>query len=235
MKILSRLIAVGTLVVAAQATAALESIKIETTELPSMPPSLMLKGVTDGRVMVAIDVDADGKLTDFLVIGYSHQALVKPIVAALKEWCYQPARRDGVAVPAQIELTVSMAATGVVVSMSGTDLMDAYMERILDGDRLKYRTSRSHEIDRVPVRTNTVAPKYAADALKQGVRGTVQVHFYIDENGAARMPAVDRTDHPYLAEIAVAAVREWKFEPPTAKGQPVMVEASQQFNFGNGG
>ena len=69
--------------------------------------------------------------------------------------------------------------------------------------------------------------------MKQGVRGKVQVHFYIDENGAARMPAIDNSDHPYLSEIAVEAVRGWKFEAPTANGAPVLVEALQEFNFGD--
>lgn len=233
MKTLTGLISICALVVATQATAALESIRIETTVLPQMPPSLLIRGVTEGRVVVAIDIDAEGKLTDQLVVGYTHEQLVKPIVAALKEWQYQPARRDGVPVPAQVELTVTMSATGLVVSYTGVEMMDAYFDRML-GDPMKYRLSSPKEIDRVPVRTNTVSPKYAEEALKQGVRGKVQVHFYIDENGTARMPAVDHTDHPYLAEIAVAAVREWKFEPPTTKGHPVMVAASQEFSFGEG-
>jgi TonB family protein len=231
MKTLTSLIVLCSLAVAAQATAALEPIRIETTALPQMPFALLQRGVTEGRVVVAIDINAEGKLTDHLVVGYTHQPLVKPIIAALKEWQYQPARRDGAPVPAQIEVTVSMTATGVVVSQTGTDMVETYMERML-GDHLKYRASRPNEIDRVPARLNHVAPKYAQEALKQGVRGKVQVHFYIDENGVARMPAIDRTDHPYLAEIAVAAVREWKFEPPTAKGNPVLVAVSQEFKFG---
>jgi TonB family protein len=233
MKNLTSLIALCTLVVATQATAAIESISVKTTTLPQMPFSLLERGVIEGRVVVAVDINAEGKLTDHLVIGYTHAPLVKPIVEALTEWQYQPARRDGVPVPAQVELTVTMSATGVVVSQTGMEMVETFMERVL-GDHLKYRTSRPDEIDRVPVRTNTVAPKYAEAALKQGVRGKVQVHFYIDENGAARMPAVDNSDHPYLAEIAVAAVREWKFEPPTAKGNPVLVAVSQEFLFGDG-
>jgi len=235
MKILINLIAVCALAIAPQAIAALDSIRVDTsTAQPQMPLPLLTHGVTEGRVVVVVDVNAEGKMTDHLIVGYTHEQLVKPIVEALKEWQYQPARRDGVPVPAQIELTVNLSATGVVVSMTSSDVVDAYLERIM-GDRLKYRPSHPNEIDRVPVRTNTVAPKYAEQALKEGVRGKVQVHFYIDENGVARMPAIDRTDHPYLAEIAVAAVREWKFEPPTAKGHPVMVEASQEFDFGKGG
>jgi len=57
------------------------------------------------------------------------------------------------------------------------------------------------------------------------------VYFYIDEKGAVRMPAVDASANPYLSDIAVAAVREWRFEPPTSRGKPVLIAASQEFNF----
>lgn len=233
MKILSSLIALSVLAVATQATAALESIRVSATDQPKMPFLLLQRGVTEGRVILAIDISAEGKLTDHLVVGYTHEPLVRPIIEAIKVWQYQPARRDGVAIPAQLELTVTMSATGVVVSHTGMEIVETMMERML-GDRLKYRPSRLNEIDRVPARLNNISPKYAEEALKKGVRGKVQVHFYIDENGIARMPAVDNSDHPYLAEIAVEAVREWKFEPPTSKGNPVLVEASQEFRFGDG-
>ncbi len=230
---LTSLIALCALAAATQATAALESIRVETTHMPQMPVSLLQRGVTEGRVVVAIDINAEGKLADYLVVGYTHEPLVNPIIDALKEWRYQPARRDGVPVPAQIELTVTMSAVGLVVSHTGEEMVETFLDRLM-GDQLKYRPSHPGEIDRVPVLTRSVAPRYAEAALKQGVRGKVQVHFYIDENGAARMPAIDHADDPYLAAIAVAAVREWKFEPPTARGQPVMVEASQEFKFGEG-
>ena len=61
--------------------------------------------------------------------------------------------------------------------------------------------------------------------------GRVQVHFFIDETGAVRMPSVEAPAHPYLAETAVNAVREWKFEPATRRGRPVLIAASQQFDF----
>jgi len=52
---------------------------------------------------------------------------------------------------------------------------------------------------------------------------------------AVRLPAVTNPDvSPYLAEKAVEAVREWKFEPPLSHGAPALVAASEEFSFGNG-
>jgi TonB family protein len=64
------------------------------------------------------------------------------------------------------------------------------------------------------------------------VHGTVIVDFFIDENGKLRMPAIQRADHDELASLAVAAMLQWKFEPPTRQGVPVLVRAKQVFHFG---
>ena len=72
------------------------------------------------------------------------------------------------------------------------------------------------------------------EAEQKGVSGRVKVHFYIDEQGAVRMPAVPADAQPYLATVAIKALREWKFQPPTSRGRPVLVAAAQEFAFGAG-
>jgi TonB family protein len=60
----------------------------------------------------------------------------------------------------------------------------------------------------------------------------VTVEFYIDEQGRVRMAAVPReaADDIYSA-AAVAAVEQWRFEPPLRKGKPVLVLVEQLFRF----
>jgi TonB family protein len=61
---------------------------------------------------------------------------------------------------------------------------------------------------------------------------SVTVEFYIDEQGNVRMAAVPRTSAgDAYAAAAVAAVEQWRFEPPLRRGQPVLVLAQQEFNF----
>ena len=58
--------------------------------------------------------------------------------------------------------------------------------------------------------------------------------FLIDEEGRVRLPAVSRATNEAneeLAAAAVTAVTQWRFEPPTAKGKPVLVRAQQDFAF----
>lgn len=205
-------------------------LKIDVTAKPQLSPVMLMDGITEGLVVFAIDVDETGKLTDWLVLGYSHPALVDPCLQALKGWKITPARRNGQPVPVQTELTVNFSAEGVVISRTAATDVEAYMQRLFGIRRQTRRLAGTP--DATPVRVTTVAPQYAKEAEQKGVRGKVQVHFYIDENGAVRMPAVEESPDPYLSEIAIAAVREWRFAPPTARGEPVMVAARQEFNFG---
>ena len=84
------------------------------------------------------------------------------------------------------------------------------------------------DFDRIPVPLHTVTPAYPKELAAQG---DVTVEFYIDEQGAVRMPSVIGGPPRLLAELAVDSVRQWKFEPPTSKGRPVLVCVRQVFRF----
>lgn len=210
---------------------AVESLKIAPTQAPSYSPAMQMEGVTQGQVVFAIDVDEKGQLTDLLVLGYTHRGLVEPCRAALRSWKITPAKIDGVPVPAQTELTINFSAEGVVISSSPMVMLEQ-RARDLFGTRMETQLKGASELDRIPARVTTVEPSYAKQAEADGVRGKVQVSFYIDSTGNVRMPTVEPNTHPYLAQMAVAAVKDWKFEPPTARGKPVLIAARQEFDFG---
>ena len=229
LKCISALILLGAPVVP-HLQAATEPFTIETTVLPRISPVMLMEGVTEGKIVFAIDLDEQGRLIDWLVLGYTHPALVRTCVNALLDWKFQPARVDGVPVPIQTELTINLKAEGVVINRSSEVPIDDYLRRII-GARMLSKQRSARELDAVPSWVTKTAPKYAKDAEKQGVRGNVKVHFYIDENGEVRMPSVDGEAHPYLAAEAIAAVRGWRFTPPTANGKPATVAALQEFRF----
>jgi TonB family protein len=196
-----------------------------------MPAVLRHNGLREGRVILAVDVSADGRLTDWLVIAASHKELVRPTVEVLKEWRFRPARLDGQPISARQELTINFYTTGAVVSRTSTELVADLFEQVA-GRRYDYEMCPAREVDGPLTAVNRVSPEYARDALKLGVSGKVRVHFYVDEQGNVRLPAVPTETHPYLSTVAVEAMRGWKFMPPTRHGQPVLVAAVQEFNFG---
>ena len=211
-------------------SAQFETFKIQITVEPQLSPVMHMQGVTEGKLVLALDISAEGRITDWLVLGTTHPALVTPCVDALKRWEITPAKLNGEPVPVQTELTINYRAEGVVISRPAVlDVAQHLGQRF--GYKLVPNGRSLRELESRPTPITTVAPEYAIEAEKDGVRGAVRIHFYIDETGAVRMPSVSGDAHPYLAQQAVQALRTWRFEPAKADGQPVMVAALQEFNF----
>jgi TonB family protein len=222
------------LVAAAPVFAAFESARIAPgSALPQYPSSLTLAGITKGYAVVAVSIDTEGKVQDSLVLAYTQPQLARASLAAVNDWVFIPARLDGAAVPVRTELRFDFTVEGAVISSNLTNhfFFDNF-DHLGDGAPA-YRPSRVAELDQLPVRVAGDSPRYDTKAAKAGVRGRVEVHFYIDEQGGVRLPAVSAGTDYYLMEQAVAAVRHWRFAPPTSHGRPVLIAAAQEFDFGD--
>ncbi|HUL54564.1 MAG TPA: energy transducer TonB [Opitutaceae bacterium] len=211
-----------------------QSVQIKQTVEPVFPPHLLQIGVTQGMVRVAINTDAEGKLVEMLVVGYTRPEFADSAVAAIKQWQFGPARLRGEAVGTTVEMFFQFEARGVVVSTCNFN--DVVEKRVADimGIHYVYQPCSLAELDRIPTPIVAIKPQYPVELAEKGVKGSVTVEFYIDETGAIRVPAVSVKDDSQLSALAVIALRQWKFEPPTRNGRPVLVRASQLFNFGPG-
>jgi TonB family protein len=211
-----------------------QSLQIDQTVEPVFPMHLIQIGVTEGMVRVAINTDAQGKLVEWLVVGYSRPEFADSAMAAIKQWKFGPARLRGEAVGTTVEIFLQFEAKGVVVSTcTFNEIVEERVARII-GIHYVYKPCSLAELDRIPTPIVAVKPLYPAELAEKGVKGSVTVEFYIDETGTIRVPAVSANDDSQLCALAVAALRQWKFEPPTRNGRPVLLKASQLFNFGPG-
>lgn len=205
-------------------------IAINQTDVLVYPFSMMLSGIFSGEARVVISVDAAGQLSDTLVVGYTNAAFAEAAVGALKRWTFEPARAHGVARAsrAHVLFTFKNDMSAMVQSLPG--MADANALRSA-GERYVYRACQLRDLDRIPIPAQVVAPAPSKGGLRGGKR-TVTVEFYIDEEGRVRVPAIgrDEADDTYAA-AAVAAVEQWRFEPPVRKGRPVLVLARQDFTF----
>ena len=67
-------------------------------------------------------------------------------------------------------------------------------------------------------------PVYPPDLKQQGVTGRVIVQSVISKDGSVLSPRVVNTDvHPALAQAALDAVKQWRYEPSLLNGEPVEV------------
>jgi len=74
----------------------------------------------------------------------------------------------------------------------------------------------------VPKKTKHVQPTYPQEALTQGVRGIVILDIVVDAQGKIESTGVVRSV-PGLDEAAIAAARQWEYEPTRVNGKPVRV------------
>ena len=197
---------------------------------PVFPRNLLELGVTEGEARVVISIDTTGEVVDHLVVGYTHPDLAQAAVAAIKRWQFEPPVWHGQPVSVQREMRFNFEGRGVVVTMDVSSYV-AMRTMSMFAENYVYRPVTMQEIDRIPTPLSTPAPLYPL-SLYEANRGAVAtVEFYIDESGNVRMPSVVESEDMDAATSAIATVRDWKFEPPTRNGKPVMVKVQQTFRF----
>jgi TonB family protein len=73
-------------------------------------------------------------------------------------------------------------------------------------------------------------PEYPPEAAAQGLRGIVIVELIIDEKGKVESAQIVRSV-PGFDEAALAAAREWEYEPTRVDGHPVKVHLTVPITF----
>jgi len=74
----------------------------------------------------------------------------------------------------------------------------------------------------VPIPGQTPAPEYPPAAMRNGAQGTVLVRVEVGADGVpTAVDVAQRSGSRDLDRAAVAAVRQWRFQPAQRNGQPV--------------
>jgi protein TonB len=80
------------------------------------------------------------------------------------------------------------------------------------------------------LKTHTVDPKYPREARDKGIEGDVILQATIDTKGnIASLKAVKGDS--ILADVAIEAVKQWKYKPYLLNGEPVEVETTILIKF----
>jgi TonB family protein len=82
-----------------------------------------------------------------------------------------------------------------------------------------------------PLLLQKTEPVYSEEARKAKLQGTVVLYVQIDPTGKAINMRVLRSLGMGLDEMAMEAIKKWKFRPGTKGGKPVTVEAQIEVNF----
>jgi TonB family protein len=83
-----------------------------------------------------------------------------------------------------------------------------------------------------PVKIEAVPPVYPKSAREEGVQGIVLLSAALDTEGTPSDIRVLRSPDPRLSAAALAAARQWRWEPArTNAGKPIAVYFTLTFNF----
>jgi TonB family protein len=205
-------------------------LRIEQTVEARFPHSLALTPISEGEARIVINVDADGKLVDWLVTGYTHKAFADEAVYVLKQWRFAAPIENGQRTGIRTELRFAFAATGRVVSLTAIETPDLLLKQMGVEPHYTLNVCRLQDLDRPLAPINPASPLYPAQPKVTG-RQSVVVDFYVDEKGQPRMPVVVNSSHDKFAPPVVDALNRWRFTAPTRAGRPVAVRVRQEFVF----
>lgn len=106
----------------------------------------------------------------------------------------------------------------------------AEMERLYAEKRDRDEQQKSGS-DRKTKVIYKVEPTYTEDARAKQIEGSVQLGLTVDQTGMPQNIQVKRSLYPSLDQAAIAALRQWRFEPGIKDGQPVSTYLTVEMYF----
>jgi protein TonB len=101
-----------------------------------------------------------------------------------------------------------------------------------DGDAMDALFSIA-DLDQEPRVVHQPSPTFSAETRRKAP-GTVHVLFVVDQSGRVQDPVVQTSSDPVFEKPALAAVKQWKFEPGKRNGQPVRFRMRVPITFPKG-
>jgi TonB family protein len=178
---------------------------------PVYPEEALKKGI-EGVVRIEASSDEKGDVVAAKVLpGKNPQPLLEAAaLAAVRQWKYEPFLVNGKAVGVTFTVTLNFS-----------------MQKDKQAER-PTQASPDH-----PKIVKKVNPVYPEEAVKKRIEGVVRIGAAIDEKGdvvkANVLPA--EKPQPLLEAAALAAVRQWKYEPFLVNGKATGVTFTVTMNF----
>ncbi len=197
---------------------------------PQFPESVLSMGINNGFADVVFIVDERGHSRDFVVAAASHKEFGKSAMEAIKKWRFNPLLVEGKPQTSRVKVEVKFEYDGVSIAKF-PNLIDEAIMRSGRDSLLFDSISNLGQLDREPKLINRATPVYPESMKKAERSGFVIVDFFIDPSGNVKAPGIKMATNDEFAIAALAAVKEWKFEPPMKRGKPIYARVKQQFNF----
>lgn len=87
------------------------------------------------------------------------------------------------------------------------------------------------EIEKMPEVIHRVTPVYPPECTREGIEGTVLLECLLNDSGTVDSIALVKSVHPLLDSSAITALRQFRFTPAIAGGEPVPVLLQYEIPF----
>jgi len=177
--------------------------------------SAAMREKIQGDVWLSGVVETDGTLSNLVVTKSldSVHGLDQSALDTARRWRFKPGEKDGQPARTAVQIVLTFKLNAGPVSPDSDPAFSMGAHRLEEPGLVAPRVTKS------------VKPKYPAEALRQKIQGDVPVQVVVGSDGKPMrtrvLPSPDN-GHVFDGE-ALAAVRQYKFEPGTLNGQPVQV------------
>jgi TonB family protein len=207
----------------------MQTLQLTKMVQPNFPSQMTTVGIPSGDVTLAISRDAQGVPTDILVIASTHSLFSEAALEAVRQWRFAPSNDSAVNRSAPAVVRISFSFQGVIVVDPTIESRRMNTSSSIGVRAVKLPTL--HALEASPQPVNYKDPEYPASLAARGAQGEAKVAFYVDADGKVRMPHVISATEPEFGAAAVAAVSNWRFNPPKQKGNSVIATDSWTFAF----
>lgn len=185
-------------------------------------PKRALKTGFQGTVVLAVTVDTEGAVRGASILGGDPE-LAEAAIKAVRKWKYVPydIEDQPAVVTTQVTIEYKITSGGPDVSVicnvpPKPDIGSVY-------DTLKGLTP--------PKPLYSPAPRYSQQAKNDKYQGVCVLGLVVGPDGKTYDIKVIRTLGDDLDQMAIEAVRKWKFEPARKDGQPVAALINVEVSF----
>jgi TonB family protein len=169
----------------------------------------------EGVVTVEATIDSDGSVKRLRVVKGLGHGLDQNALLAVRDWRFIPARQHGIAVEARTLIEVEFS------------LRNAELNELIANDM----ATRIGPGVLPPQIVHRVEPSYSVKSPQSKPDGAVVLDAVILEDGTAKIVRVIRSLDWELDEVAINALKQWRFSPAIKEGVPVRVRMNIAVNL----
>jgi TonB family protein len=181
----------------------------EAIVLPEYPRSEKDAGI-EGSVMLKAEILKDGSVGEITVVDgvEGHPALEESAIKALRQWRFSPATENGQPVDMTIQIPIAFRLDN---------------HKRANGDTRTGGDTKADETMPQLITGSIVTPEYPEEARDAGVTGRLLVETEVLPDGTTGKITIKEgiAGYPGFDQMAIEAVRQWRFTPGTRDGKPV--------------